>query len=428
MEVREDGNTPVATYWSHVSDAASMEVYKRQGSEEPEDDVSLLSAETVLENASLLGIRSYVREFPEKIFPLIYKLREEFQELFIEYYVLGKGQVFLASVHGQIQTRIWQNLRIIEQAIGSLIILGAEPSANVLRPILTAAGLEETEFGSLTAMILLYAKSQSYALVAKAVNAPVPAIRKIFRPAIAQLLAAKDVKSAAVGSYLRSLTHQASLTGKGLSKKCIERTKRINKHFTAPPAQNSPLINFNNPALLKDTPWCMFEINSDHLMDHILPAFYTTGKRIFGKKPAQIFAPLTKSGDLQYGYIFARTNPPSGTKPITKIPGISEMAAIYDDEGLLKSVVTVPDADVQKLIAQQLIPAPDSVKVGDFVQIKTGPAARYCGEITSVHENGDWRIEVSFPTGRHFTVSADPTAIKLLKVPAERRKFWGEKL
>lgn len=423
MEVR-DGGVSVESYWSHVSDAASMEAYKRN---DVESDTPLLSAETLVENTNLLSIGAFVRDFPEKVFPLIYRLRPEFQELFVEYYVLGKGQAFLSSIHGQNQPHICVALQIIEKAIGALIILGQEPDAEIIRPALVRNNLEDTEYGSLTSMIVTYASTQSYSAVAKTVNAPVSAIRKIFRPAIEKLLKAKDIKSISVGSYLHSFTHEASLKGSGLSKNCTSRAKKIHKHFIAPPAQESPLMNFGNIALLKDTPWCMFEIDSDHLIDHVLPALYESGTRIFTKKAGQIFAPLTKAGQLQYGYIFARSASLHTTRALSKTKGLTEASATYDDEGLLKRVITVPHSDVQSLIEQQQLPAPEVVKIGDFVQIKTGEASKYCGIVTEIRKSGDAKIKIYFKSGRRFTVIADATAMKVLKVPAERRAFWGER-
>lgn len=455
MSVHVDSVIPAETYWSHVADAASMKMYQSGGTN---GDIPLISAETVLENASLLGIRSFVRDFPEKIFPLVYQLRPEFQELFIEYYVLGKDHMFLTRVHGQGQTHIWYNLRVIEQAIGALLILGPEPDVETIRRILldhnledaaytktNADGVEETKnYGSLASMIALYAKSQSYARVAKSVGATAPIIRKIFGTAppyslkphrkgvLEILLTSKDVKAAAVGSYLHSLTHRASLKGAGLSKKCITRMKRINKRFVAPPAEESPLINFGNIAALKNTPWYMFEIDSDHLTDKVIPMLHGADKdqkvaNVFGTKPGQVFAPLSKTGELQYGYVFARSTSHRVLRSFGKIKGLADASATYTDEGLLKNVMTVPNDDIQKLICEQVLPEREVVKVGSFVQIKTGEASQYCGEVSEIKDNGELKIEIRFQSGRKFVISADPTAVKLLKVPAPNRAFWGER-
>ena len=380
------------------------------------------------ENSSLISFKVFAREYPEKLFALLHSLRPDFQELFIEYYLLEKSQYFLADVHGQIQTRIWQKLRIIEQAIGALIILGQNPTEETLRPILQDAGIETTEYGSLAVMILKYAENQNYANVATKVGAPTPAIRKIFRPAIAALLASKDLKTVAVGAYLRSLTHQASLTGSGLSKRYRKRTNRVKQlHFTAPPRESSPLISFGNTASIAESPWCLFETSAEQHMDELAPVLRVQGKRLFGKKPAQIFAPLNADGDLAFGYFFARSTSISSVHSLTRIRGVSEMSAVADDDTANYRAVLVPNEDVQKLMKEYGMQELPLVHLGDFVEVLTGDAARYCGTITSWSKiTNRFKVEVTFPTGRKFIVTADPSGVKLLPTtPKDRRGFWG---
>jgi hypothetical protein len=419
--MKGDGTQGAESYMDHVSDAASFEAFNRH------ETTPLLSAEALPENGSLIDFNAFARDYPEKLFPLVALLRPEFQEFFVEFHILRKSQAFIGKCHGQIQTRVWQVLRLIEQAVGAMIILGTDPDAAIIRPILRKARLEETEFGSLTAMILSYAKTQNYAEVAKDVRAPVPAIRKIFRPAIATLLAAKDVKAVAVGAYLRSLTHQASLTGAGLSKRCKARNRRVKVlRFTAPPSESSPLISFNHIEPLGDTPWCMLEISSEGRMAQIMPTLREQAKKIFGKKPAQIFAPLNSEGELQFGYLFARSASPALTRKLTRIRGIGEMSTVCDDDGNFVHAVEVPHADVLAMIAEHNTPTTLECYEGSFVEILTGEAARYCGTLTSVAEDGQVTVRVDFPTGRYFLVRGDVTSVKKLpKTAIAKRTFWG---
>jgi hypothetical protein len=406
----------------YVSNAASWEAFQRH-----EVD-PLLSAETLPEIGSLIDFKEFATDYPDRLFPLLNQLRPEFQELFIEYWLLGKSQSFIAQCHGFIQTRTWQNLRIIEQAIGALILLGPRPTEATLRTALVTMNLEITPYGSLAHLIQLYASTQSYSFVAKSVGAPISAIRKIFRPAIAFLLAAKSVQAVAVGSYLRSLIHQASLKGVGLSKRCIARTRRVKTlRFSAPPTDTSPLISFGAVASLRDTPWCMLEISSEHRMTQIAPGLKVQGKKIFGKLPAQIFAPVNAEGELTFGYIFARCASVSRVRSLTRVRGISEMSAVYNDEGVFKHAVTVPHSDVLVMMEDHVAPPVPDLRVHDFVEILTGPAARYCGAVTKVSNGGEAiSVEVRFPTGRHFIVKADASCVKWLgKVPEARRSFWG---
>jgi hypothetical protein len=408
------------SYMGTSADNASLAAYRRN------EETSLLSAESLPENSSLIDFRTFAQDHPEKLFPLLSSLRPEFQELFIEYYVLGKSQSFLAKVHGQIQTRIWQNLRIIEQALGALIVLGPRPSRAKMFAILGKVGMDYTEHGSLANLIALYGKSQNYAAVAKAVDAPVPAIRKVFRPAIEMLLRSRDLEAVAIGSYLRSLTHQASLTGKGLSKRCIARNNRVKcLRFLAPAVDASALLEFGSVNSLKDAPWNMFEISSDHRMAVIGPALRKQGKEIFGKNCGQIFAPLDAEGELEFGYILARSLSAKITRRLTRIRGISEMSGSYNSLDVLVHAVTVPNADVQKLIEERGGEKPQRVKVGDFVQVLTGDAESYCGTVTS--SQGSCRfVRVDFPSKRHFTVVADISALKPIHhTPGHIRAFWG---
>lgn len=405
----------------HISAAASFEAYNRQ-----EID-PLLSAEALAESNSMIDFKTFADEYPERLFPLISRLRPEFQEFFIEFHILRKSQAFIGKCHGQIQTRVWQVLRLVEQAIGSMIILGTSPDAEIIRPILRKAGLDSTiAYGSLTDMILLYAKTQSYAEVALRVGAPVPLIRKLFRPTIVALLANKDVRAVAVGAYLRSLTHQASLTGTGLSKRCKARNRRVKiMRFTAPRTNNSTLISFNRVESLGDTPWHLLEISSEHRMAQIGPTLYQQGIKLFGKKPAQIFAPLNADGELVFGYVFARSSSFALVRKLLHIRGVAELSAVCDSDGNFDHAVTVPNAEVQELIAKHSPSTSSKVRVGNFVKVLTGPASNYCGTVTKVDGDG-LIVQVNFPTGRCFLVRADETSVKLLPAtPAAQRMFWG---
>ena len=420
MSKNED-MTGVESYMDHVADAASFEAYKRK-EEDPR-----VSAETLAASNSMIDFKTFAHDYPDKLMPLLEHLRPEFQELFAEYWLLGKSQSFIGDVHGFIQTRVWQNLRIIEQAIGSLILLGTNPNEDILAPILEKVGLEKLARGRLSSMIVGYAQTHSYARVAAYFGIPVPAVRKIFRPTITSLLASKDVKAVAVGAYLRSLTHQASLTGAGLSKRCKARNRRVMvRRFDAPPSEISPLISFGHVESLGEMSWELLEISSDHRMEQIGPLLRPQGKRAFGKKAAQIFAPLNTEGELEFGYIFARCGQQSLVRKLLHTRGIAEISVLTDDEGNFKKAVTVPHADVLAMIKKHKPAEPEYIRLGDFVEVLTGAAAHYCGTVTNFR-GGDVRtVEVNFPTGRKFFVAADVSSLrKLPKVPASQRTFWG---
>lgn len=426
--MKDENTDGASSFLDYVANAASFEAFRRNG---PDSEVeSLLSAESRPENASLGSFSAFAQDHPDKLFPLLQELRPEFQEIFLEYYILRKPQAFIAQTHGFIQTRCWQALRIIEQAVGALILLGFAPTEDTLREILTKAKQETTPYGSLAAMVHLYASSKSYAVVAKTFGAPVPAIRKIFRPAITALLADKNVKAVAVGAYLHNLTYRAALTKAGLSKSYQARMNRIKtRRFVAPPFENSALLSFGAATSLAETPWCMLELSAEATMSEIYPSFREHAKRRFGKHPVQIFAPVDANGDLTFGYFFARSDAVSIVRTITKLRGVSHISSAgskTDASGadFFGHAVTVPHEDMQKMLAEYKAPMTNGLKLDDFVEILTGPASGYWGTVTCVHQH-TITVQVQFPSERQFIVSAGKSAVKLADVPVNQRAFWG---
>jgi len=273
-------------------------------------------------------------------------------------------------------------------------------------------------------MIVAYADCRDYSKVAAACDAPTPCIRKIFRPAITLLLGSKNLQEVAIGAYLKSLTHRSSLTGSGYSPRYLARMKRIhNLEFTAPPLDQSPLISRGPVDKLKDTPWYMFEISTKGNIADLLPILHHRMKRIFGKHPAQIFAPTNEKGDLSYGYFFARSTQPTLTRSLIRIRGIAEVAAIYNDEGQFLKAITISNGELQNMIEEVANQKAARVHIGDFVRILSGPAKNYCGTVVARNI-----VVVKFPSDHQFTVTVDPSSVKILDVPEQKRTFWGEKL
>lgn len=161
-------------------------------------------------------------------------------------------------------------------------------------------------------------------------------------------------------------------------------------------------------------------------MTQIFPLLQQQGSRLFKKKAAQIFAPLDANGELEFGYILARSTSPTLTRSLTRVRGISEIAGNYSSEGEFINAITVPNADIQKLISNRAVQKNSNSKVGDFVEIQTGVAARYHGTITA--SLGEHRtVEINFPSGRQFIVSTDSTALRVFpNVPQSKRCFWGQ--
>jgi hypothetical protein len=171
----------------------------------------------------------------------------------------------------------------------------------------------------------------------------------------------------------------------------------------------------------------MFEISSEHRMTQIFPTLQAQGKKIFGKKAAQIFAPVDQNGDLTFGYIFARSVVPKLARKLTHVRGISNLVSLFSDNGDFMKAMTVPDAEIQTLLKKHSGVESTVNAEGGFVEILTGPAARYCGTVTQRNaQTGALTIDVAFPTGRHFVVIANDSCVKPLEqVPMKERNFWG---
>jgi transcription antitermination factor NusG len=169
----------------------------------------------------------------------------------------------------------------------------------------------------------------------------------------------------------------------------------------------------------------MFEISSEFQMKDILPALQTYSKRVFGRKSAQIFAPLDTQGNLIFGYFFARSMTQKTTRSITNVRGVSSVAAYHNAEGRITHAVTVSNEEVQNLMRQYQVRPVPKIQRDDFVKILTGAAANYCGTVVQANKE-KITIEVLFPTGRKFIVRGTPASVELLPSAASRqRTFWG---
>lgn len=418
--VRAKSKDRSLTYWDAVSDEASIKVWANEEDDVPKEDEALLSIETILDNSAITDFHIYCRDYPEKIHAMLGRLRPEFQELFIEYYMLGKSQNFLAETHGEIQTRVWQQLRIIEQALGAMIVFPDFP--NGIEEILESAGLEQSEIGSLSAAIRLYNQTRSYAKVAEGLKVPIPTIRKAFRPAMTAMLQSKNLKVCAIGAMLRNLTYQVSLRKDGLSKSSQARLRRVKRlKFDAPETESSPLINWGKVDSLKNVPWLMLELSSDAQLPRVLDVVWRNVKRMFGKNAVQVFAPVSPDGALEFGYVLARSTNERTIRQLLQIRGISEISAIYRDDGTIEKFVEIPAADIEPRLSQ-VAPEKHVARVGEFVRVLTGEAKNYCGVVTEKN-----KLTVLFPTGRTFKISIAPGTTETIDAPKEKQAFWGVK-
>ena len=92
---KNENMTGIHDYMTHISDAASFEAFTRHEAN------PLLSAETLPESGSLIDFRAFAQEYPDRLFPLLRRLRPEFVEIFAEFWLLGKSQSFIGHCHGR---------------------------------------------------------------------------------------------------------------------------------------------------------------------------------------------------------------------------------------------------------------------------------------------------------------------------------------
>ena len=112
-------------------------------------------------------------------------------------------------------------------------------------------------------------------------------------------------------------------------------------------------------------------------------------------------------------------------RSLTRIRGISDISAVYNDDGAFLRPITIPNSDVQEMIRAHQAPEIEEIHSGHFVEILTGPAAKYCGTVLQAKKN-KVIVQVDFPTGRKFIVTADTSCVKWLpEVSRNLRAFWG---
>ena len=172
-------------------------------------------------------------------------------------------------------------------------------------------------------------------------------------------------------------------------------------------------------------PWKMFEISPEYKVDRVFAAIRKAKNQVFHEKAGQVFAPVNAEGELKLGYFFARGNNRFLTAAMTRLRGVCEVSSLYDDQGKFKKEVTIPHMEVQAMIDARSTQRSTRVKVGEFVEVLTGDASRYCGTVRTITKISI-HVEINFPSGRKFLIHAQPSSVKSFgDVPKEQRGFWG---
>ncbi len=114
-----------------VSDKRAAELFRA----DPEAALSgtrLNSAEADPGADRSRAIISLATEQPERFLELVGYLPHAIQDIFFQYYLLGRTQTQIGSLLGMSQTGVWQALRLGLEAICAIIALGGPPDLQFL--------------------------------------------------------------------------------------------------------------------------------------------------------------------------------------------------------------------------------------------------------------------------------------------------------
>jgi hypothetical protein len=114
------------TAFDAVSDKRSVEFF-RASPEEALSGSRLSSAEADPGADRSRAIISLAVEQPERFLELVGYLPHAIQDIFFQYYLLGRTQTQIGSLLGMSQTGVWQALRLGIEAICAVILSGGEP-------------------------------------------------------------------------------------------------------------------------------------------------------------------------------------------------------------------------------------------------------------------------------------------------------------
>ena len=189
----------------------------------------LVSIETAEDQAQEQDIWVWLQEHFEKFLRLLRHLSKEDQELLLSYYLLGKTQNTLATIHHSTQTVCSFKIRMAVKNLCVFLMMG-EPTQETMRDILAGANLECYHPLSipLSQLIWEYARCRDFARLAKIHNIHRPEIRRAMSRASKVLLELKG-REHALGAYIFGLIDKANPAGEGYSKRKIAKQGHIVK-------------------------------------------------------------------------------------------------------------------------------------------------------------------------------------------------------
>jgi hypothetical protein len=197
----------------------------------------LLSEEDALEGTTTISletcadlaeedISSFIADNFSAFIKTIRFLKKEDQELLLSYYLLSKTQNTLALIHKSTQTVCSFRLRMAVKTLGTFMLVGGEPTEELLHEVLGNAGMErslEKEPNStapnLSAVVMAYVRCRNFQQVASQYGLHRPDVRRAMSRVSKALMDSKDGKEAAVAAWIHSTIDKANAIGVGYSKR-----------------------------------------------------------------------------------------------------------------------------------------------------------------------------------------------------------------
>ena len=218
----------------------------------------LLTQDEQLAGATTLSIETHNDEFNSDTFYIYCRehfaewltvlrfLSLEQQELLLSYYLLSKTQSSLALIWGSTQTIQSFAIRMTALLAGAFMLFGGPPTAAQMREILLPSGLEYKLDGvKLSQVIAKFAACRSFGKVAYKYDLHQPDIRRAMSHATKHLLRSDYTfnsltltgtpEETALGAYLYDLINKVSASGRGKSKRQLDKTSRCLVRNDLPP-------------------------------------------------------------------------------------------------------------------------------------------------------------------------------------------------
>ena len=205
-------NTP---YFDSITSARAMLLDE----EEQLEGATTISLETQADLAEE-DILSFINDNFDRFLKTLRFLKKEDQELLLSYYLLSKTQNTLAIIHKSTQTVCSFRIRMAVRTLGTFMLVGGEPTEELLHEVLEKAGLEDSLVKvPLSSVIMHYTRTRNFQQVALHFGLHRPDVRRAMSRASKALMDSKDGKEAAVAAWTHSLIDKVSPVGAGFSKR-----------------------------------------------------------------------------------------------------------------------------------------------------------------------------------------------------------------